>query len=324
MSQIVEQDRELMKSDVDELLGSFFGGKSEQTIEAYRSDLNNFASFLNVDEINDVAHMLLSSSAGKANSIVLRYKNWLLDAGFSPNTVNRKLASIRSLVKLAKMMGIVVYDIVIPNQKSLVLKDVRGHQNHEVTKILKNLSKFKSSKNIRDIAIVRLLHDLALRASEITSINIEDYSPQNGTLLILGKGMREKVLLSLPKLTNEAVLSWVNIRDSKQNALFYNLNRSRDRRQRLTRQGLRKLVMKLAADAGVQVKTTHSWRHASITQALIKAQEKGYGLEVVLDHSRHSKNSINLLMTYRDRFQDVQGEIANMVACQLGVQEEEK
>jgi integrase/recombinase XerC len=220
-------------------------------------------------------------------------------------------------------MGLITFEVEVQNQKVIVLKDTRGHQNPEIQKILKSLSRINKPRNIRDIAIIRLLHDLALRASELTSLDINDYNQVEKSLAVLGKGMKEKIKLTLPEATNNALLDWLDVRDANSTPLFYSLSRSIKERKRLTRQGLRLIVIKLAKNSGVTPKTTHSWRHSSITQALIKAQEKGYGLEVVLDHSRHSKNSINLLMTYRDRFHNVQGKIANMVADELKAESDE-
>jgi integrase/recombinase XerC len=323
MSKIINKDQTDIESRMDELIRSFLSGKSKQTVDSYRADLKIFSKFLNCRSINEASSLLFTRGAGEANSIVLRFKNWLVDYGYSPNTVNRRLASIRSLVKLARIMGLITFEVEVQNQKVIVLKDTRGHQNPEIQKILKSLSRINKPRNIRDIAIIRLLHDLALRASELTSLDINDYNQVEKSLAVLGKGMKEKIKLTLPEATNNALLDWLDVRDANSTPLFYSLSRSIKERKRLTRQGLRLIVIKLAKNSGVTPKTTHSWRHSSITQALIKAQEKGYGLEVVLDHSRHSKNSINLLMTYRDRFHNVQGKIANMVADELKAESDE-
>lgn len=311
----------ISESQLSKLIDSFLSGKSQQTIDAYSADLHILSNFTDTATVSETARYLLSRGSGHANTVVLDFKNWMMDAGYSSNTINRRLASVRSLVKLAKLMDIVQFDILVSNLKVQLLRDTRGPQNPDVKKILGHLGQKENAKNTRDTAIIRLLHDLALRASELVGLDLEDFHEDRKAIAVLGKGMREKVFLELPDLTFEALKKWIEFRGSHPGHLFRNFSRSRGAGNRLTRQGLRDVVIAIAKKAGVTPKTTHAWRHTSITQAIIKAQENGMGLEVVLDHSRHSKNSINLLMTYRDRIDNVQGKIANMVADQVKVKE---
>jgi hypothetical protein len=53
--------------------------------------------------------------------------------------------------------------------------------------------------------------------------------------------------------------------------------------------------------------------HSAITEACKAAQANGMGLEEVLDFSRH--RDIKVLMVYRDRERDVQGQLAAFVAA---------
>jgi hypothetical protein len=47
------------------------------------------------------------------------------------------------------------------------------------------------------------------------------------------------------------------------------------------------------------------------------AAENGIGLEEVLDFSRHSRKSIAVLLVYRDRERNLQGQLASMIAAQV-------
>lgn len=59
----------------------------------------------------------------------------------------------------------------------------------------------------------------------------------------------------------------------------------------------------------------HGLRHTAITEACKAAQANGIGLEEVLDFSRDSRKSIAILMVYRDRERNVQGQLASLVAA---------
>ena len=61
------------------------------------------------------------------------------------------------------------------------------------------------AKGIRDRAILRLLHDLALRRGEVVGLDAKDLDLEAGTVAVLGKGRTGKVNLSLPEPTREAL-----------------------------------------------------------------------------------------------------------------------
>ncbi len=84
------------------LIASFLSGRNRKTIEAYRQDLEDFRSFLNTSSIDEAAQTLLSCGHGQANALALAYKTNLIDRGLQAATVNRRLAALRSLVKLAR------------------------------------------------------------------------------------------------------------------------------------------------------------------------------------------------------------------------------
>lgn len=295
---------------VDQLVESFLSGRNPRTIEAYRLDLESFGSFLGAATLSECVQLLLSQSAGDANLLVLRYRAHLVDAGLQPTSINRKLAAIRSMVRLARTLGVVTWTIEIQNLKAETYRDTRGPGQVAFQQMLEQVEVRSSEKAVRDFAILRLLYDLALRASELTGLDLEDIDPDQRTISILGKGRMHKELLSLPEPTYRALTEWVRVRGRNAGALFVNFDRAR-KGQRLTRSGLYQIIRRLGHSAGVKTRP-HGLRHLSITEACKLAQANGFGLEEVLDHSRHK--NVTTLMIYRDRERNVQGQIANLVA----------
>ena len=64
----------------------------------------------------------------------------------------------------------------------------------------------------------------------------------------------------------------------------------------------------------------HGLRHTAITEACKAAQAAGIGLEEVLDFSRHK--DVKVLMLYRDRERNVQGQLASLIAWTVAPDEE--
>ena len=302
--------------DLNSLLKTFFEGLREQTVKAYRSDLEDFRTFINVDSLEAAADHLFSSGHGFANQIAFSYRAHLINSGRQSTTINRKLASLRSLVALARMLGIVSWELEVKNLKVQAYRDTRGPGQSTFQMMLSEAGRKGDAKAIRDHAILRLLYDLALRASEVINIDVTDVDLGASTIAILGKGRTQKQLLTLPEPTKAALFHWLNHRcdpTGMLNALFLNFDRSaKGQSKRLTRAGLYQLVRGLGERLNIKTRP-HAIRHTSITEACKLAQNNGYGLEEVLDYSRHA--NVSTLMIYRDRERNAQGKIASLVAA---------
>lgn len=294
----------------EDLIQCFLGGRNARTLQAYRVDLRSFGEFLNTGELLNCVTHFLGVSPGEANGLVLRYRNFMVDAGLQASTINRRLAAIRSLVKMARTLGYVTWSIEISNLKVEAYRDTRGPGLSNFCRLMALAEGQKVAKAKRDAAILRLLYDLALRSSELTNLDLSDFDPQASTLAVSAKGKAQKEILSLPESTRESIQQWIEVRGDKPGPLIYNFDRA-GKGERLTRNGLYRLVRKFGLDIGISTRP-HGLRHLSITEACKVAQANGFGLEEVLDHSRHS--SVATLMIYRDRERNIQGEIAGLVA----------
>lgn len=299
----------------DELLQSFFDGRNSQTLKAYQTDLENFRVFVGTHSLAQAAAVLVGSQHGHANRIALSYKAHLARSGLQPTTINRRLASLRSLIKLARTLGIIGWELEIKNLKTDPYRDTSGPGQSNFEKMLGEVTRRGNAKAVRDRAILRLLYDLALRASELINLDICDADLETSTIFILGKGRTQKERLTMPEPTKEALQQWLQIRHDPSgslDALFLNFDRSnKGQSRRLTRTGLYQLVRGLGEKLNIKARP-HGIRHTSITEACKLAQQNGYGLEEVLGHSRHA--NVSTLMIYRDRERNIQGSIATLVA----------
>lgn len=106
-SLVSRQDGALDRAPVARLVGAFLSGRSARTLDAYRADLGDFAAFVGVEGVDEAAGALLACGLGAANERVLAYRAHLLERGLSPATINRRLSAVRSLVKLARTLGLV-------------------------------------------------------------------------------------------------------------------------------------------------------------------------------------------------------------------------
>ncbi len=315
--QVLESKNKLMapapyRKQFEDLLQAFLSGRCEKTIEAYRQDLKDFQKFIVADTPATAASHLLSKSLGEANGLVLKYKTNLMERKFQPATINRRLAAIRSLTKMARMLGMIPWSLEIENAKSQPYRDTRGPGRTAFQQMLRVASNQRNNvKAIRDKTILRVFYDLALRTSELAQLDVCDLDLKTGTVLVLGKGQTEKIMLSLPQPTQKALGLWLEVRGTRPGPLFTNFDRAKKGDGRIHRSNLFRMVQGLGEQVGIKTRT-HALRHLSITEACKAANVNGFALEEVMDFSRHK--NIKTLMVYRDRERNIQGKLAELVA----------
>ena len=182
------QSTPLAPDSTRRLIEAFLSGRNERTIQAYSQDLEDFRAFVGVDDTDQAARWLLSRGPGEANALGLGYKTHLLDRGLQPATVNRRLAALRSLVKLARTLGMVMFGLEVQNVKGQAYRDTTGPGIQGIRAILSELASRPDAKGKRDLAILRLLYDLGLRRGEVVALDVEDVDLEGDRLWVLGQG----------------------------------------------------------------------------------------------------------------------------------------
>jgi len=308
---ITKPDQHPVRTDVlnrlQQLRISYLATLSPHTRRAYNRDLRDFADFLGEEDPTRALRRLIERGQGEANSLTLQYKAHLIEQEKTPATINRRLSSLRSAVKLARMGGFIPWALDIPGVKSRPYRNTRGPGRRGFQKIMRRLHESDRPRDIRDRAIIRMLYDLALRRGELAGLTLADVDLVTGQVSVLGKGELEREPVALPEETARALSGWIEIRGDEPGPLFFNYDR-RCGDRRLTYDGIYKIVLAVAARAGIKTRP-HGFRHTAITEAL---ELTNGNLAAVRDFSRHK--SYEVLRFYDDNRQDRGGEVAKLVA----------
>ncbi len=297
----------LSKAGAARLTAAFLAGRNARTLAAYSADLADFVAYLGARDVDAAASALLGGGHGAANEAALGYRAHLVGRGLSPATVNRRLAALRSLVKLARTLGMVTWNLEVASVPSQTYRDTRGPGVDGFRRLLEQLDARVDAKAKRDRAALRLLFDLALRRAEVVGLDLAHVDLEAGTVSILGKGRTERETLTLPAPTRAALEAWIGLRGSESGPLFVNFARN-GHRTRLTGTGLYLVVRDLGLAIGLTVRP-HGLRHAAITAAL----DAGNGdVRRAQRFSRH--RDVRVLARYDDNRQDIAGEVASEVA----------
>jgi integrase/recombinase XerC len=148
---------------------------------------------------------------------------------------------------------------------------------------------------LRDAAVLELLYSSGLRVSELVALDLGDIEPDRGTVRVLGKGVKERVVpVGVPAL--RAVAHWCEEgRDllagpQAQRALFLGA-----RGGRLGDRAVRTMVDREARRAGIAAHVTpHTMRHSAATHML----EGGADLRSVQDFLGHSSLATTQIYTH--------------------------
>lgn len=297
------------------LIDAFLQGRNANTRDAYSADLADFATYLQAENTQAAISHLLNSSQGNANFLILEYRNSLKERGLQSATINRRLSSIRAVVRLGRMLGLVPWTIEIPNEKSQPYRDVSGVGINGIEKILTQLQKRSRPQDIRNAAIIRLFYDLGLRRNEVVQLDITDLDLEKAELWILGKGRTQKEKLTLPDPTIVALKSWLAVRTGEAPALFTSFDRAKKGDGRISGSGVYKVIRWLGNKVNLKIRP-HGIRHDAVGSAVRVAKENDIILTDVLKYSRHK--NLSTLQIYVDAIENRQGEIASLVAEKVG------
>ena len=108
------------------LHAAFLAGRSPHTLRAYGADLEAFSAYLGEPGPGAALSRLIGLPAGEGNGVLLAYRAHMIDAGLTPATINRRLAAIRSALKLARTLGLTSWAPEIRGLKVEPYRDTTG------------------------------------------------------------------------------------------------------------------------------------------------------------------------------------------------------
>ena len=248
-----------------------------------------------------------------AQRLVL-YREEMRAKGLAPATINRRLAAVRSLLKMCYRLGLSSVDgrNLIDGEKTKAYRDTRGTDLNHLKQLLA-LPDRSTLRGKRDYALLRLLCDNALRRAEVCALTVADFQPDEKRLAILGKGRTEKEFITLHPSSAAAVAAYILASEHKEKQeregpLFLTCDhRPQFAGTGLTSNGLYEVVKTCGSKIGLKL-SPHKLRHSAITVALDKT---GGDVRRVQKLSRHVK--LETLILYDDNRTDQQGEITMLL-----------
>ena len=256
---------------------------SDYTVNNYIIDVNEYNDFLknNKFKYDDVDY-----------NICIQYLNFLNDRNLSKTTISRKLSSLRTyykyLVLNKKIDNNPFLLVTSPKKEKRIPKFINYSNIDEIF----NVPNLNTINGIREKLILEILYSCGVRISELINIKLKDIDYSNKTILIFGKGSKERLVsfgepcLDIIKLfIKEGRKQYLNDRES--DYLIVGVNE-----EKLTTRRIEQIIDDLIKKTSLKINVTpHMFRHTFASHLLDNGAEL-IAVQELLGHESLSSTEI--------------------------------
>lgn len=239
--------------------------KSSATVKSYSEGLTKYVRWC---EENDTPAELNKAT-------VQTFVADLLDHGQTPKTVTARLLAVRRFSAWLAEEGEQPSDPLVGLKQPKLDRKVVDALTDEQLQALLKACQGKGFTDKRDEAIVRLMAETGLRASELTGLRISDVDLNRGLAVIQrGKGGKGRVVPFGPQ-TTQALDRYIRARRPHRLADTGQLFLGADNWRPFAYAGLRYALVRRATKAGIQDFRPHKMRHTCATRWLRRGGSEG-------------------------------------------------
>lgn len=252
-----------------------------KTLKAYRIDLTQFCSHIPSTDISEITPEILE------NYIAALHRN------YKPKTVKRKLASLKALfhyfeykelmernpfqkVKVKFREPVILPKTIPLHTIELILSAIYNEYNNAKTE-------YQRRNALRDAAVIELLFATGMRISELCSLEKKDVNLSERTILIYGKGAKERKI----QIGNDDVAGILEKYRTDFHAEINNCSHFfvNQNGRELSDQAVRRMINKYTSLAAIDLHITpHMFRHTFAT-SLLEADVDIRYIQEMLGHS---------------------------------------
>ncbi len=253
----------------------------EKTIRAYQIDLRQLKSHINSTDLSDISPELLEHHIRRLHN---KYK---------PRTVKRKIASMKAFFSYLEFHSIIQSNpcsrilcrfrepTTLP--RTIPLYTIQTILTFIYRQIHDGRTPYRRRNAIRDAAICELLFATGLRIFELCSLSPNDVNLHNDTLMINGKGSKERILQIGNRQVHDSLANYKReyVTEIIQSNHFFVNQKGRP----FSDQSVRRMLNYYANLIGIdQHITPHMWRHTFAT-SLLEADVDIRYIQEMLGHS---------------------------------------
>ncbi len=220
---------------------------SQNSVDAYRRDMVELEKFVESKGLRGLEEV--------SSTEIMAYLMALREEAKSPATINRKLASARKFFGYLQEKKIVNKNPTVGiRSPKIERKEINYLTIDEIDKLLEIPD--DSLKGKRDKAILEAMYATGLRANETIEANLNDVNLRIGFITFHGNHGKARIV-PIGRPSREALEIYIYdvrkelIKNEEEKALFVNIQG-----ERLTRQGLWKILKSYGEKAGIEKNMT--------------------------------------------------------------------
>lgn len=267
-------------------------GLSQNTVEAYRRDLQQFAAYL--APFGGRQGVRLEEIQARD---VVDWMATLQNAGQAKSSIGRKLSALKMFARFLVAEGLIGEDFTEGVEGRPIAR--RMPEPLSVSRVSRFLATpdVRHPRQLRDRAMFELLYAAGLRVSELVNLKLSDIDLEHGFLRCVGKGNRERVV-PIGEVAAAWLLRYLPVRARRSRHAHSPYLFPGAQGGPLTRQRVWKLVRAYVRKAGIPQRVTpHTLRHSFATHLL----GGGADLRAIQEMLGHARISTTQIYTHVDR-----------------------
>lgn len=174
-------------------------GRSSCTVESYRDVLTIFRRFVLQERGLSVSKMTFGECT---RDLVLSFVEHLRGSGCSAGTCNQRLAALKSYLWYAADCDVAIQSVALSVSRIPPVKGpekIKEKLSVEALEAILAQPDQSKTKGKRDLSMLVLLYDSAIRLSELLDLTVGDvYLDDDPRIYVMGKGSKERVVAITP------------------------------------------------------------------------------------------------------------------------------
>ncbi len=231
---------------------------SKLTLDDYSYDLKVYTTYL---KLKNKDYLKINKDD------VIEYLKYLDNKKFTNKTISRNLSGLRSFYNYLVEVKLLEDNIFKKIRNPKVNKKLPNYLNTlEIEKLLDSID-IKTNEGIKEKCLIELIYSTGIRVSEASNIKIDDISLSEGTIRILGKGNKERIVY-FGGFAKEILEKYLQVREDAniKNCEYLFLNKMGGK---LSRQSIEQIVNKVAKNSLIKHQISpHTLRHTFATHLL--------------------------------------------------------